>query len=106
MYVGACAPQRSVDTGVTNAECVGARVRSGEPFGDGRRRPSRARSAARLVLLVIAGSGLGVVGVEVWRHGWLANWNWTAVLAIAIFANVVTALVPVWREDRRRRRQA
>ena len=81
-------------------------MHNGEPFGDGRRQPSSVRSAARLVLLAIAGGGLGIVGVELWRRGWLANWNWTAVLAIAIFANVVTALVPGWRDDRRRRRQA
>lgn len=106
MYVVPGAPQRSVETGVTNAEWAGACVRNGEPFGDGRRRPSSVRSAARLVLFAIAGGGLGLVGAELWRHGWFADWNWTAVLAIAIFANVVAALVPVWRDDRRRRRQA
>src|SRR6185369_3435703 len=106
MYVVADVPERSVDAGVTNAECAGAGVRNGEPFGDGRRLPSSVRSVARLVVFVVAGGGVGLVGVALWRRGWLTNWNWMAVLGIAIFANVVAALLPVWREDRRRRRQA
>jgi hypothetical protein len=58
------------------------------------------------VVLAIAGLGLGVVAVELWRHHWFADWNWTAVLALAILANVVAALIPAWRDDRRYRRQA
>src|SRR5262249_9658402 len=91
---------------VTNAGWLGAGVRNGETFGDGRRRPSIARDVARLVLLVLAGAVLGVAGLVLWRRGWFADWNWTAVLAIAVVANGVSALVRVWREDRRRARQA
>ena len=81
-------------------------MRNVETFGDGRREPSTIRSVVRLVLFAMVGAAVGIVGVFLWQQQWLANWNWTAVLALAIFANVVAALVPVWREDRRRSRQA
>lgn len=81
-------------------------MRNGETFGDGRRQPSTFRSLLRLVVFALLGAAIGLVGLVIWQRQWLANWNWTAVLAIAIFANVVAVLVPVWREDRRRTRQA
>jgi hypothetical protein len=97
---------RSNERNVTNAKCAGAVVRERNGFGDGRRQPSTARSVARVLALAIAGAGIGIVGVLVWQRQWLANWNWTAVLALAIFVNAVSAAVPVWRDDRRRHRQA
>ncbi len=58
------------------------------------------------VLLAALGAALGVGTVFAWRRHWFADWNWTAALAIAIFANAAIALLPLWREERRRRRQA
>lgn len=58
------------------------------------------------LLLAVLGAGLGIAAVAAWRHEWFGGWNWTAVLAIAIFVNAVIALLPLWRDERRRRRQA
>jgi hypothetical protein len=98
--------QHSIEGSVTNTKWAGEVVRNTETFGDGRRQPSTFRSLVRLVLFAIVGAGIGVLGLLLWQHQWFANWNWMAVLAVAIFANVVAALVPLWREDRRRTRQA
>ena len=54
----------------------------------------------------MVGAGIGAGGVVVWRHYGPFRVDWNAVLALAIFAAVVTALVPMLREDRRRTRQA
>lgn len=81
-------------------------MRDGKAFGDGRPQPSTFRSLVRLMVFALAGAAIGILGLILWQRQWLSNWNWTAVLAVAIFANVVAALVPVWREDRRRTRQA
>lgn len=59
-----------------------------------------------MLLLLLAGGGLGAGGVRLWQRGAFAAWNWTAVLAFATCAAVVTALVPIVREEQRRRRQA
>jgi hypothetical protein len=57
-------------------------------------------------MLAIVGAALGAAGVHAWHHQWLAEWNWTALLTIAIFVNAAIALLPMWREERRRTRQA
>jgi hypothetical protein len=75
-------------------------------FGGTDRQPARLRRAIAWVLLAMLGAALGVAAVYAWRYGWLENWNWTAALALAIFANAVIALMPLWREERRRNRQA
>ncbi len=66
----------------------------------------RTRRVIAAVFLLLLGAGLGVVGVVAWRERWLVDAGWTAVLALAIFLNTLMALLPIWREDRRRRRQA
>lgn len=53
-----------------------------------------------------AGTAFGALAVVGWREQWAVPWNWTAVLALAILANAIVGLLPIWREDRRRRRQA
>jgi hypothetical protein len=83
-------------------------------MADGRQRgfgatdpePARLRRAIAWGLLAMLGAALGAAAVIAWRHGWLDRWNWTATLAAAIFANAVVAIVPLWREERRRNRQA
>jgi hypothetical protein len=80
---------------------------SAEPTHDPRDSPSqRFRLLARGLVLLLAGIGLGVGGFRLWQRGWLSGWNWTALLALATFAAVVTALLPIVREEQRRRRQA
>ena len=75
-------------------------------FGGTDREPARLRRAIAWALLAMLGASLGVAAVFAWRRGWLEQWNWTAALAIAIFMNAVIALMPLWREERRRNRQA
>jgi hypothetical protein len=58
------------------------------------------------LLLAVLGVLIGAGAVVVWRSHWLAARDWTLVLALAIFVNAAVAVLPVWREDRRRRRQA
>jgi hypothetical protein len=67
---------------------------------------SLARRTVGHLPLVIAGVLLGGAGVVLWRSQWFAARDWTGVLAIAIFANAMVAVLPIWREGRRRRRQA
>ncbi len=64
------------------------------------------RRAARLLVLALVGAALGAAGAYAWRHDWLTDWNWTALFALAVFVNAVVALMPMWREERRRNRQA
>ena len=66
----------------------------------------RTRRVIAAVFLLLVGVALGVVGAVAWRDRWLVDGGWTAVLALAIFLNTVMALLPIWREERRRRRQA
>ena len=66
----------------------------------------RTRRVIAALFLSLLGAGLGVAGVVAWRERWLVGGGWTAVLAIAIFLNTVMAVLPIWREERRRRRQA
>lgn len=75
--------------------------------GFGREQPhGTLRRAVVWLLLVVVGAALGVAVVVAWRWNWLVGWNWTAILALAIFAHAVIGLMPIWREERRRRRQA
>ena len=67
---------------------------------------SIARRIAGHLPFVLVGMFLGVAGVVLWRFPEIAGRDWTGLLACAIFANAAVAVVPVWREDRRRRRQA
>jgi hypothetical protein len=67
---------------------------------------SLARHVLVWMFVMAAGTALGAVGVTAWREGWTVPWNWTAVLALALAANAVAAVLPIWREERRRRRQA
>lgn len=56
--------------------------------------------------LAIVGALVGWAAVVMWRsHGFVAP-DWTAVLALAILVNALVAVVPLWRDDRRRWRQA
>jgi hypothetical protein len=57
---------------------------------------------AMLVCGVVLGAGLAAS----WFYGWPAPWNWNALGTIATLLAVATALLPIWRAERRRRRQA
>ena len=65
-----------------------------------------ARSVLAWIFVMAAGTALGALGVAAWREHWIVPWNWTAVLAFAILALAIVAVLPIWREERRRRRQA
>jgi hypothetical protein len=67
---------------------------------------ARLRWLLRAALLLAAAAGLGIAGTRLWHRGWFASVNWTAILSLATFAAVVTALIPIVREERRRKRQA
>ena len=64
-----------------------------------------ARNVLAWMLVMAAGTAAGVLAVVAWREHWAVPWNWTAILALAILANAIVALLPIWREERRRRRQ-
>lgn len=76
------------------------------PFGHAARSNGQVRRTIAWLLLLVVGAGLGVAAVYAWRHRWLAYWDWTAALTLAIFANAVIAVMPLWREESRRNRQA
>lgn len=67
---------------------------------------SLARRSVGFVALAIVGALLGWGAVVLWRADGLAPHHWTGVLALAIFLNAAVAVVPLWRDDRRRSRQA
>lgn len=56
--------------------------------------------------LVIVGALVGAAAVFLWRSPSSPPAIWSGVLALAILANAVVAVVPLWHEDRRRERQA
>ena len=66
----------------------------------------RLRVVINALLLVIVGVALGFIAIRLWALGWVPTFNWMAILALATFAAVVVALVPISREEQRRRRQA
>ena len=80
-------------------------MRYPEFLSEGQRRPAPFLRALRAGALALAGAGLGAGGVVLWRRYEPGRFEWNAVLAVAIFLAVATALVPIVREDRRRTRQ-
>jgi hypothetical protein len=85
---------------------VDCAVRYPEFLSDRHVRPALVRRALRAVVVGMAGACIGAGGVVLWRQYAPLRFDWNAMLALAIFAAVATALVPVVREDRRRTRQA
>jgi hypothetical protein len=81
-------------------------VRYPEFLSDRHARPAPVRRALRIVALGLVGAGIGAGGVLLWRRYGPIRLDWDAVLAVAIFLAVATALVPLFREGRRRTRQA
>jgi hypothetical protein len=81
-------------------------VRFPELSSDRHARPAPVRRALGAVALALVGAGIGVGGVVLWRRHGPPRFDWDAVLALAIFVAVATALVPLFRESRRRTRQA
>ncbi len=64
------------------------------------------RVVTNALLLILLGGTFGFVAIQMWALGWWPTLNWMAMLSLATFAAVVVALVPIAREEQRRRRQA
>jgi hypothetical protein len=67
---------------------------------------ARLRAVIAFLALLVCGVALGAALAASWLYGWPTPWNWNALATIATVLAVATALLPIWRDERRRRRQA
>lgn len=67
---------------------------------------SFARRALAGLSLVVVGALVGWASVVLWRSDGLAAPDWSGVLALAILVNALVAVVPLWRDNQKRWRQA